>query len=106
MTTVENEADPEAKPSRPSIKLKALVIRSAQKMVSGKPMKTWRTPGGHEIELVNAVARKIKEAGGNGLYQEFEGRAGAAEVIVEAEQKDDERRSQQFEGGYYGRNPT
>ncbi len=53
---------------------------------------------------MNTVTRKIKEAGGNSLQQEFQGRTGAPEVIIEAEKKHDERRSQQFEGGYYGRN--
>src|SRR5579885_916889 len=37
MTKVEKSADPAASPSRPSIKLKALVIHTTQRIVSGSP---------------------------------------------------------------------
>src|SRR5882672_5288440 len=36
-TTVENSAEPAAKPSKPSIRLKAFVIATTQSTVSGRP---------------------------------------------------------------------
>ncbi len=39
ITTVEKSAEPAARPSRPSMRLKALVMSKTQKIVNGKPIK-------------------------------------------------------------------
>ena len=44
MMIVENKAEPADRPSRPSIRLKALVISRTQKIVSGRPTQIRKAP--------------------------------------------------------------
>jgi hypothetical protein len=89
-TIVENRADPAAKPSRPSIRLKALVIARTQMIVAAKPTYQGEdTVSEQDRNIYDSQTAGVQHGGGNSLHREFHIGADAAKIVVHTEQKDD-----------------
>ncbi len=94
-TIVEKRADPAARPSSPSIKLKALVIAknpSDGEEQSDKPGQ--RTIAENNRNVDDPQAAGIKHRGGNSLHREFHVRTDSAEIVINTEKKNQRCRDQ------------
>ena len=93
-TRVENRADPAASPSRPSIRLNALVMASTHRTVkaqSDKPGQAAITEQDRDVD--DAQTAHEQHGRGDALHGKLEVRADAAEVVVDAQQEDERGRA-------------
>ena len=82
---VENNADPAAKPSRPSIRLKALVTATTHNTVSGNRGTRAASGSENHRQIENPHSAGEQHGSGDRLHGKFQIRAGAAEIVVDAE---------------------
>ena len=86
-------ATPPASPSRPSIRFIALMTPTIQSIVNGRLGPAERDRLAERVgEHVDAEAEPVQQPGHRELHHELLPGVGAAQVVVEAEQRDGERR--------------
>ena len=83
------KATPPARPSRPSIRLRALTTPTIQSSVNGRLIQPSAIGSPNGIgQRLDPEAEPVEEAGDEKLNHELSDRAGAFEVVVEPQQRD------------------